>query len=244
MVLTLVLAAVAPAAAQTPTWEDRAFVNINLGLSLSSRTFTESLAPVIYDERASINTGHDIGGEWTMLDLAGGVRVWGNLGAGAAYTRFSPPDEAAVDARIPHPIYFNQNRNATSPTPLQHTESAIHFQAVYVLPLTERMDVAFAAGPSLISVTQDLVSGVEIAEESPTFATVTVSKVGVATYDQRIVGLNAGADFTYFLTPVAGVGATLRYVRGSVDLPGSGGSSVTVDVGGLQMGVGFRLRIR
>ena len=240
----LAFAAGAPARAQVPTWEDRAFVNVNLGFQLTGRQFGQTLTPIIYDERASVVTTHVVDGGLMPLDVGGGLRIWRSLGVGAAYTHFSATESATVNASVPHPILFNRPRSASVLVPLNHVESAIHLQAVWVLPITERLDVAFSGGPSLMTVKQDLVSGIEIAEESPTFATVTIAKVAIAPQDQHIVGFNGGADVTYFLTPVIGVGLTVRYVAGSAGLSQSDGNTVTLDMGGFQLGVGARVRIR
>ena len=239
-----VLAASAVARAQAPTWEDRAFVNVNLGFQLTGRQFAQTLTPVIYDERASVVTTHVVDGGSMPVDVGGGVRIWRSLGVGADYTHFAVVESAALDASVPHPILFNRPRSASTQVPLNHVESSIHFQAVWVLPITERLDVALSGGPSLMTVKQDLVSGIQIAEDSPTFTTVAIAKVGVVSQNQRIVGFNGGADVTYFLTPLIGVGLTVRYVAGSAALSQSDGSTIALEVGGLQLGVGARLRLR
>jgi hypothetical protein len=103
--------------------------------------------------------------------------------------------------------------------------------AVYVLPLTERIDLAVSGGPVYMNVKADHVSAIQIAEESPTFATVTIAKAVVATTDTRKWSAVVGGDLTYFLTPMIGVGVAVRGVPGS-------------DAGHLQFGFGARLRFR
>ena len=51
--------------------------------------------------------------------------------------------------------------------------------------------------------------------------------------------MHFGVDATYLITPRYGVGALLRYTVGSVDL---GGADNSLTVGGLQIGVGARVR--
>jgi hypothetical protein len=223
------LAACAPARAQT--WQDKWYLNANLGFHLYAPTTSETLTPVIYDERASIVTTSAIDFGMIPLDVGGGIHIWRNLGAGGAYTRFSATSTANVDARVPHPIQFNQPRFASATAELNHEEWAIHMLAIYVLPLTERIDLALSGGPVLMNVKQDHVSGIQIAEESPTFATVTIAKAIVATTENQSWNAVVGADLTYFLTPMIGVGFALRVVPGS-------------DAGHLQLGVGARLRFR
>ena len=225
----LALAAAAPARAQV--WEDRAYVNASLGFHLASQSSAETLTPVIYDERASVTTTRVIGRGTMPLDVGAGVRVWKNFGLGAAFTQLSVTSMATLDARVPHPILFNQSRFASVPVELKHSESSIHLLAVSVLPLSDRMDLALSGGPTIMTVKRDRVTGVQVAEESPTFATVTIAKALVATSEERVFGAVGGADVTYFVTPMAGVGVGVRYVTGS-------------DAGRFQLAVGARLRLR
>ena len=225
----LALAASVPARAQA--WEDRAYVNLNLGFHLASRTFADTLTPVIYDERASVTTTRVIGRGTVPLDVGAGVRIWKNLGAGGGYTQFSVTRNATLDAKVPHPILFNQSRFASVPVELTHAESAIHLLAVCVLPVSDRMDVALSGGPAIMTVKTDRVTGIQIAEESPTFVTVKIAKALVAASEERVFGAVGGADVTYFVTPMVGIGVGLRYLTGS-------------DAGSFQLAVGGRLRLR
>jgi len=225
----LALAASVPARAQA--WEDRAYINVNFGLHLTASPATESLAPVIYDERASVVTSRRLDRGVMPLDVGVGVRVWKGFGLGGAFTQFSSTESATLDASVPHPILFRQPRFTSVPVPLAHSEMVLHALALYVMPLTERMDVTLFGGPSLLTVKQDRVSGIQVVEESPTFTTVTVAKTVVATTTDRSWAAGGGADVTYFLTPLVGVGATVRYTSAT------GG-------GGLQVGAGARIRLR
>ncbi|HJZ70600.1 MAG TPA: outer membrane beta-barrel protein [Vicinamibacterales bacterium] len=244
VVWPFVLALAASAAAQAQPWEDKMYINANLGFDLTSRSFTESLTPVIYDERAAITTTHTIDSGLTPIDVEGGVRIWRSVGVGGGFTRRTQTETATVDARVPHPTLFGQPRFASLGTPLEHTEWAIHLHAVYVLPLSPRLDVAVRGGPSYFSITQDLVTNIQIAEESPTFSTVTIAKVGATPHTEYTFGYSAGGDVTFFLTRMLGVGATIRYVSASVDFPVVGGGTATYDAGGLQLAFGVRIRTR
>jgi len=231
VLLAAAFAVVACAPARAQTWQDKWYLNANLGFHLYAPTTTETLTPVIYSERASIVTTEAVGFGMIPIDVAGGVHVWRNLGVGGAYTQFSATTTGTVDAQVPHPILFNQPRFATAPVELTHEEWAIHMLGVYVLPLTERIDLALFGGPVYMNVKDDHVSAIQIAEESPTFATVTIAKAVITTTDTRKWSGAFGADLTYFLTPMIGIGVAARAVPGS-------------DVGHLQLGVGARLRFR
>ena len=230
-----------PAAAQSGGWEDSAFVNANLAIQSGARPFADVLTPVIYTQPASVVATHPVAGGMLPLDLAGGIRVRGSLGFGLGFTKFALTDIADVAAKIPNPVPANAARSAATTAEVARADTAFHLLALWVVPITDHIDVAFSGGPSLIWVTQDRVSEVAIAEDSPTFATVAISEVGIAGYKDRVLGMHGGADVTYFLTPMIGVGGGVRYVRGSTPADGNGAA---IDVGGLQMGVGVRIRVR
>jgi hypothetical protein len=150
------------------------------------------------------------------FDIGGGVRVWRSLGIGAAFTKFTIEETAAV--------------SGSDPVPVQHIDSVLHVSGVWVRPLSERMDLAISGGPSFMSIQQDLV-------------TATLPEAAVARVKQQTVGLHASGSFTYFVTRMVGVGASLRYLHGSADLD-SPGSTTTFEATGWQLGFGARLRMR
>ena len=108
----------------------------------------------------------------------------------------------------------------------------MHPQVVWFFPRSEKLDIAFSAGPSIYRVKQQLVPSVTVAArtQNATFA--------VATESATAVGFNIGADAIYKVTPRQGIGIFVRYAEASTDLPGAQG----VHVGGLQGGIGFRIR--
>ena len=145
---------------------------------------------------------------------------------------------------MPHPTLFGQPRFVSVDTPLNHSEWALHLDALYVVPISPRLDLTVFGGPSFVSVTQDLVTNIQIGESSPTFATVDIAKVGTVTETERALGFSVGGDVTYFLTRLIGVGATMRYVSAAVDFPVAGGGTARDDAGGLQIAFGARIRMR
>ena len=178
-----------------------------------------------------------------MIEPAGGVRIWRNLGAGAALMG-TAVEPSTVRALVPHPILFNQPRGATKVAPFERSDSAVHTHALPWFPVHPRLDVALSAGPSFITVRQDVLRAIQVTEAGPPFTTVSIGDVAVLTRKVSTVGLNAGVDVTLLLTPTIGIGVTTRYVRGYAATSLSDGTPVDLDVGGLQIGVGARLRFR
>ena len=233
-------------ATTTPTeWRDRAFLNVNLGFQMTDRPFDEAVTPIIYGERASVAATHPVAGKRLTLDIGGGVRLWRSLGVGGALTKFSSEETSTVVARVPHPTLFNQPRLASKDAPFNRKESAIHIDAVYVKPITPRVDVMVAGGPSILTVTQDLLQRIDVAEGGPPFTTVGIGNVAKTTRDVRTYGFHVGGDVTWFVTPLVGIGVGVRYVMASLSTTLTDGTTpIDIDAGGLQIGWGARIRLR
>jgi opacity protein-like surface antigen len=238
------LLAAAPAQAQYTDWHDRAFLDVNAGMQLTTNPFEEHITPVIYSERASIRAPHGGKARWSGVDLAGGLRIWRSVGIGAAYTRFTFTDNVTVEALVPNPVLFNQSRSASKLTPLPRSEIAVHVLGVYVVPVSPRLDIMLSGGPSWSELEQALVSGIEVGEGAAPFATVTIGNVRTVTRTKRVFGFNAGAGVTYFLTERTGVGATVRYTSGSLATEQGDGTPIDVPFGGFRAAFGARIRIR
>lgn len=227
-------AAAAPSAEAQTTWNDQGFANVNFGVQGGSSTLGTVTTFDIYEEAATVSTSQEIEGG-AFFDISAGYKVWQNLAVGVGYSRTSSSTDAAVAALIPDPVFFDQPRPVTANvSDLQHTQNAIHLMGVWVMPVTEALDVAFSFGPTIFSVSQELPGSLTVSEPGPT-----VGNVNVTSVDETGVGINLGVDLTYMVTPRFGVGGLARYTRGSVDLEGA---SDSLTVGGFQIGVGVRAR--
>lgn len=233
------------AQAQAPS-EDKGFVALNLGLQPQSQAFTESSTPTINGETASITVPHSVG-SGRFIDVAGGARVWSQFGIGVGYSRFSTSETATITAQVPNPIFFNSPRTASATTGnLIHRESAVHVLLLWMKPVSNRVDFMAVLGPSFLTVTQDLSGGITTSEGAPPFGTVTISAAPPQQASKSVLALNVGTDLTVRFTRQMGVGGFVRYLRVSsnnVDLPVAGSQgTVSVAAGGVQLGVGFRVR--
>ena len=243
-VVAIGLLTAGPAGAQimVGAWEDTGYVSINYGYQVGDRSFQESLTATVYEEEATYLVDHASSGGG-HFDIGGGLRVWGNLAAGVAVTSFSTSAGAAITGLIPHPLFFGRPRTGTSArVDLEHKELGIHVQAAWVMPVDEKISVTVAAGPSFFNITQSLIRGVAMVNEiGAPFDTVALGTASTTSVSETGVGVNAGVDITYLVTERLGGGLFVRWAGGSVDLPASGGSQ-SIDVGGLQVGVGLRAR--
>jgi hypothetical protein len=242
MVCGVMSAGIADAQAQMIPWEDRGYVSVNFGIQPQSREFTEVSAPDIYDEAATITVPHTIG-SGAFPDFAVGVRLWQNVGVHVGYSYFSKSESPTLVAQIPHPVIGGQPRTATaSAGDLSHSESAFHAHLLWMIPVTEEIEIAILVGPSFYNIKQDFIETVIPQEGAAPFTTVTISSVTQVEQSESAVAFTAALDGTYLLTPRFGIGAFFRYSGASADMPLSGGGTVTVEAGGIQLGGGLRVR--
>ena len=239
----ITIAGASDAQAQIIEWEDRAFVNVSVGAQTQSHQFESSLTFPLYDETGTVNTSYENGGGF-LFDFSGGVRLRQNIGVGVGFTRFSNTADAPVQATIPHPIFFDQPRIVnTAAAGLQHSEVAINIFGLWMIPLSEKTDLAVFGGPSIFMVSQDLVGGVTIPlPETPPFTPVVTPQVSQA--DGNAIGFNVGVDWTYMVTPQIGAGGFARFSGGPTADVSAGDQAVDVRVGGFQIGAGVRIRFK
>lgn len=232
--ICLALSAVAAPASAQMAWTDKGFVNANVGFQIGSQDFSVATPFEIYGEQGSVTSTMDVKGGG-FFDVSGGYKVWRNLAVGIGYTWTDGSTDAAVTANVPDPLFFDQPRSVTATASgVGHTEQQIHLTGTWMIPVTDKIDVGLAFGPTIFSVKQDVPNGVEVTEPGPS-----VSRVNVGSIDETAVGIHLGVDVTYLITPRLGVGGLARFTRGSVDVDNA---SDSLKAGGFQIGVGARYR--
>ncbi|MEZ5288833.1 MAG: hypothetical protein R2712_29345 [Vicinamibacterales bacterium] len=233
-----------PAFAQGTPWEDRAFASISFGFEGGGAELSDARDFSIYGESARIisNTSFDPD---SILDFSVGARVVRNFGVAIGYHTKSSTGVADIQGSIPHPIFFDRPRNFTSAEDgIDRDEHAVHLQFGWMLPLREKLDVFLFAGPSFYRLSQELVSDVTLAEQGPPFTSVVVQP-NIELRKENATGYNAGADVTYMLKTTdsirLGVGGFIRVTGATAKLALANGT-VETDLGGLQFGIGGRIR--
>ena len=234
-VLCLVFCALAaPRAYAQMKWTDKGFANINIGGQSGSHDVQTATTFPVYEEDAHVNTTQKTGGGF-LFDINGGYKVWSNLVVAVGYTFMSDSTDGAVTASIPDIRVTDSPRTVnTTADNLKHTENAINFMGVWMVPVTDKIDVGISFGPTVFMVKQELPDTLTFTEPGPTVTGLTKKEVS-----KTAGGVNFGVDVTYLLTKKMGVGGILRYTRGSVDLDGATDS---LTVGGFQIGIGGRYR--
>jgi outer membrane protein with beta-barrel domain len=224
--------------AQTMQFTDKGFVSVNFGAQVGSHDIETSSSFTLYDEPASVTTAQEVKGGG-YFEIGGAYRVYkNNLLAGIAFSHTSSDATVAINATVPHPLFFDQPRTVTSSqSGAKHSENVVHLFAIYMIPVAKKLDVGVFGGPSIFSVKQDIVETVTVTETSnlaqPTI-TAPLTRVSRST-----VGVHFGVDVQYLVGNKWGVGGTARYSVASISLPSA---TDHLTVGGFQIGAGARLR--
>jgi hypothetical protein len=229
------------ASAQSLTTMPTGFLNINVAQQTGSRHFANRATFPVYGESASLSGTQKVGGA-TMFDLGGGVRVWRRLTLGVSLNTMSTHSDLDVTGTVPNPLFANRPRTVTAHADdLSHSETDAHLQASWFVPLTDHLDISIFAGPSFFHVSQEQLSGVNLAEAGFPYSQVTVTGVTTEKHDDTAVGYNVGFDGTWLFTRRLGVGAFARYTHAKAEFE-SGDSTSSLNVGGLQVGIGLHVR--
>ena len=215
-------------------WTDKGFVNVNFGVQTGSHDLDTNTTFDLYEEPASISSAQTIDGA-SFFEVGAGYRVWRNLALGVTYSRLVSDTDVGITGNVPDPVFFDRPRPVSgSVTGAEHSQNALHLQGVWMVPVTDKIDLGIGFGPTIFMVSQDVPSAVSVSEPGPT-----INSIDVNSADATTVGFHAGLDVTYLVTPRVGIGGVARYSWGSADIEGA---TDNLTVGGFQIGAGVRFR--
>jgi hypothetical protein len=233
--LVVSVGVVSSAAAQSVLpWNDRGFVSVNFGGQTQARTSVVSGAFGLYDETATFESTIGVGSAG-LFDISGGAKVWKNLGVGLAFSRYADVSSADVTMTIPDPLVFDRPVTTTANvSDLNHSENAVHVSAIWMLPMSDKIDVMVFGGPSFFSLNKDIVTGFTVQQNTQTVSSITTDeKSGSGT------GAHFGFDVSYRIIKNLAAGMLIRYGSASVNVSEVSGGKV--DVGGFNYGFGVRV---
>lgn len=237
--LFVIIGLPSPSAGQTAA--ARAFISFNGSMQISGNDFQDGAAFTEHAEEGRLRNDYSVPGG-PSLDIAAGARVWKQLSLGIAVARFSRSTPVAVNASVPHPLFFDRHRTVTADvTGLSREELAVHLRAAGVLAPNTRVQVVLFGGPTFFQVSQGVVTDIVYTETYP-FDTATFVRGVTSSRKTSTIGFNAGADVAYFFTPQLGVGAVFQFSRANVDVEAAAGATRRIAVGGVQTGGGLRVR--
>ena len=219
-----------------------AYVN---GLSQQSgaRKFSDQLSYRAYGEEAKFAISH-VAAASPIVDFGGSLRLWRSLMAGGGYSESNTSDVTAVTGSVPHPINRDDPR-FIDPRSLQsvHRLQAAHVFGGWRFPASEKLDIAAFGGATFFSLTQGVITNITAVEAGgPPFSAVKIDQLQRGQYRRNTVGVHVGVDMTYMATRFVGVGFVARYTNGVVAFPAATTGTLSLNVGGLEIGGGIRVR--
>ncbi len=236
--LAIALGPARPAVAQARRWEERIWFGVSGGVQPAVSSFADTFEVPLYAENEKVSIDYPVKGG-ALIAASGGYRVWKQLTIGMGVTRRHRRARATVDARLPHPFFDDQLRPIEGTTPATRTELGAHLLVGWMMPLADRFRVLITAGPSVLSVRQTLVTGVEFTEAYP-YDTATFTSATRNNATATATGFNAGADLLWMFSRRIGAGGLVQITRARAKLPIGAGRTIPVDAGGAQIGAGIR----
>lgn len=226
-----------------PWLKGRLTIYVNGAMQISSEKLIDQFEYRAYGEAARFESSHVIS-DAPMGDVGGSLRLWRELSVGGSYAHIETTDGTTLTGHVPHPLEANNPRVIT-PQSLSfiHRAQVGHAFGAWRIPVVDKLDVSVFGGASFFNVTQGVVTNVTVAEAGgPPFTAVDVEQVQRGKHRRNGVGGHAGVDVTYLLTTSVGVGLLVRYSNGLVRLPSAGSRTLSLTVGGLELGGGVRFR--
>lgn len=239
-VVAAALGVIGPVEAQTPT--ERGWFSVNAVQQLNTGMFTDRVEFVQDFEEGYVESNYTVGAT-PGVDVMAGVRLWKYVGVGAGVTTMLQSGVATeVSARLPHPLYFGRSRTVTGVTTMDRKELRVHLFGFAAVPVSERVRVTVFGGPTMFRGEQGLVDVVEVIDSYP-FNPVIAGPQSISETVQTIstVGFHVGADVTMFFTKAVGVGAMVKYTKGTFEMNAADGDKMSTEAGGVQVGGGLRL---
>jgi hypothetical protein len=230
--LTLGTAFTARAQTSSTTPETDIFVSVSAGGQFQSRTFATSTTFSLFGDTGTVTANQTVGSGF-VFDASGGYRVWRRLSVALGVSTFRGSGGAEAVVAVPNPLFFGKPTTKTFSASdygnLSQTGTALNIQAVWIKPLTDKVDLWLFAGPSIIHVSQQIASATETQA-----ATATIKSESANTGKAGTIGI----DLNYQLNDRYRVGGFVRYAGGEVDLP----SAAKLKIGGVQAGGGIRFK--
>lgn len=221
--------------------QERVRISVNGGVQAGSQTVNQDFSVPVNLEQASITHDIDLSSR-PMFDIGGSYHLTRGLWAGVALSYGSRSVDGQASASIPHPLFFNRPRDISGTVDdLTSRETSVHISAMYLVPLSDKLDLTVFGGPSYFRIKQGLITDVDYTESYP-YDTAAFSSSATVTASESTWGFHLGADVTWKLSRMFGIGGVIRYSHGSTTLTADPGNEASIDVGGVLLGGGLRLR--
>jgi hypothetical protein len=199
-----------------PASSSLGFVFVDFGMAW--HTANELSQTVALDAREEVQSESHLYrfGESRAISFGGGFWLTPRLGVGVAVDRAQKSNAVDVSLTIPHLFEFDQDMTDEVSLPVTRKDLAVHIDALFRVPVSERVQMTIFGGASRLSLTQGMVADYQILESidfaarSDTFEILPETLV-IDDEKDSVWGFNVGADVSVFFTRVLGAGFTLRF---------------------------------
>jgi hypothetical protein len=218
-------------------------LNIDAGFRVGGDDLTRSFSAFtdIFAEAGTIATNYG-NRSGVAFDVLFAQPIASSFGVGVGFDYYLRSQHATVDARVPHPFFFNQLRTGTFETEaLSAHEAAVNIPAVWMPPAFGALKIMVFGGPTIFRVSQTVVTDLVLDERYP-YDTVTITGVKTGERKSTLVGFHVGGDVGYFFTPSIGVGGGVRYSHAKIKFDSDDDVTTEGVAGGLSAVAGLRFR--
>ena len=203
-------------------------------------TFNETGSFTRFLEQGSSSRMYS-GGSSTAFEIGGMYALLPRFSIGWSFELLETMQDGTLDVSVPHPLLFNQHREASqSADELGYSEFAIHSAVAYRIA-APRVEVELFAGPSFFTTEVELIGGATAELQYP-FDEISLTGGGPVTVKDSAIGFNVGAGMAYYFTESFGASFSARFSQADLEVMRSGGESITIKAGGLRLGGGIRVR--
>jgi hypothetical protein len=239
LLLTSAALGVCPATAHAQAEPPRTVLLLSGHVRVAAPEFTDRVDPLITFERAAIDVTYQPA---TTFGGGGGLarRLTTHFGVLADVSFGSANATAAARGTLPHPLYFSQPRDVEAAGDVTGSQIIVDMLATGFWQKGSRWSIMAGAGPSLVRVSQKVVTGVNVTETFP-YDTVVVRGLQTESQSGSGIGLTGMVDVTRSFGARAGLAMFARYTVANV---GTGAEDAAADInaGGLRIGLGLRFR--
>jgi hypothetical protein len=200
---------------------------------------TSTYSPTINREQASFVTEYETK-KGNAVDAALGYKFSPAFGIELGAAIASRDVAAAMTAAVPHPLLFDNPRQASGEAGYKLNETALYLNLVYSFAM-KILTIDLFAGPCFVMSKTTVVTGYTVTDAYP------YSQVDVAFASQALkknaLGFNAGIAVEYYFGNTLGLVASARFSSAkakfatATDVP-----DVEFNLGGLQAGVGLKIK--
>ena len=175
------------ATAQTMQWTDKGYITVNGGYQSGSHDLSQSATFPLYDEIATVNSTTEVKGGG-MFDVGGAYKIWkNNLLVGLSYSHVASKSDGSVTGSIPDPVFFDRPRTVSATVPgLKHSENQVHIDAIWMMPVANKLDIGLSFGPTIVAVKQDTIPTLTVTEPGPTHGPRRFGQQGVGQHRRHV----------------------------------------------------------